>query len=114
MLHAINGRPEQARAILTGALVGAMVGVQGIPELLHRGSTGRMNALNWRAASRRRLRKAERREGSHQPCPQAMTCACCTRSKLPKARWSSRWKKPPASSTAPGSLATWCCRHRRG
>ena len=33
VLHAINGGGQnQARAILTGALVGAMVGVQGIPE----------------------------------------------------------------------------------
>ena len=33
MLHAINGGGQnQARAILTGALVGAMVGVRGIPE----------------------------------------------------------------------------------
>lgn len=33
VLHAVNGGGQnQARAILTGALVGAMVGIQGIPE----------------------------------------------------------------------------------
>ena len=38
VLHAINGGGQnQARAILTGALVGAMVGVQGIPERFIRG-----------------------------------------------------------------------------
>ncbi|MCC7463907.1 MAG: ADP-ribosylglycohydrolase family protein, partial [Gammaproteobacteria bacterium] len=35
VLHAVNGGGQnQARAILTGALVGAMVGIQGIPERL--------------------------------------------------------------------------------
>jgi ADP-ribosylglycohydrolase len=33
VLHAINGGGQnQARAMLTGALVGAMVGIDGIPE----------------------------------------------------------------------------------
>jgi len=57
VLHAVNGGGQnQARCILTGALVGAQVGLSGIPK---RFLNGLENSLNLTALARRLGEQAE-------------------------------------------------------